>query len=165
MTPSAFTNIHSCRKHVRALRLDPYATAYELCDQMSTLRGRAIRVVEARLPMPGPLGVWISRAQDDVIVVQELATGSHRDHIVLHELAHILCDHEGEELPDCEPALPALTTLAPGRVVRMRSAYDSASEREAELLATALAELLLDDSGDTSDIQSHSDIHNYFAGG
>jgi hypothetical protein len=155
-------NIHSCRKFVRSLHLEPYATAYELCDQMSSLRARPIRVVEWRLPIPGPMGVWVSRPQDDVVVVQELATGSHRDHIVLHELGHILCEHEGESLPEYEPALPLLSNTAPGgAVLRLRSAYDSAAEREAELLAAAFAEQMTDDRAEPG---TAWDVHRYFAG-
>ncbi|MER5887521.1 hypothetical protein ABT160_27215 [Streptomyces sp. NPDC001941] len=162
MTSARFTNIHSCRKYVRSLRLDPYASAYELCDQMSSLRDRPIRVVEAPLPIPGPMGVWIARARDDVVVVQELATGTHRDHIVLHELAHILCGHEGEQLPDYQPEIPALETARGGPVGRLRSAYDSVCEREAELLAAAFAEQLLDDLDEEG--EGSSDVHKYFAG-
>ncbi|WP_405805529.1 hypothetical protein OG729_09570 [Streptomyces sp. NBC_00210] len=109
------------------------------------------------------MGVWISRASDDVVVVQELATGSHRDHIVLHELAHILCEHEGETLPGYEPAFPVLADVAPGgAVLRLRSAYDSNSEREAELLAAAFAEQLADDCSGPGIAW---DVHRYFAGG
>lgn len=162
MNAARLSNIHLCRKFVRSLRLEPYATAYELCDQMSSLRARPIRVVEWRLPIPGPMGVWISRASDDVVVVQELATGGHRDHIVLHELAHILCEHEGETLPGYEPALPVLADVAPGGAVqRLRSAYDSNSEREAELLAAAFAEQLADDRSGPGIAW---DVHEYFAG-
>ncbi|MFF9404713.1 hypothetical protein ACF1B0_04135 [Streptomyces anandii] len=162
MTAIRLRNIHSCRKFVRSLRLDPYATAYELCDQISSLRDRPIRVVESRLPIPGPMGVWVCRDHDDVVVVQELATGAHRDHIVLHELAHILCEHEGETFTEYEPVLPGLDR-APGggAVLRLRSAYDSQAEREAELLAAAFAEQLTDDRAEP-DVAW--DVHRYFAG-
>lgn len=156
-------NIHGCRRYIRSLRLEPYASAYELCDQMSSLRGRPIRVIEWRLPVPGPLGVWISRERDDVIVVQELATGGHRDHIVLHELGHILCDHEGETLPGYAPTLAHADQMVPGGTVRgLRSVYDSAAEREAELFATAFAEQMTDEHFDP---QTAWDVHQYFDGG
>lgn len=162
MTPR-LRNIHSCRKLVRSLRLEPYASAYELCDQMSSLRGRPIHVVEWPLPIPGPMGVWVSRTHDDVVVVQERAGGVHRDHIVLHELAHILCAHEGEAFPEYASALPTLGDTADGGpVLRLRSVYDSDSEREAELLAAAVAERLTDDSCEP---EVAWDVHRYFAGG
>ncbi|MEV0178995.1 hypothetical protein AB0I54_06760 [Streptomyces sp. NPDC050625] len=162
MTAIRLPNIHSCRKFVRSLQLDPYATAYELCDQISSLRARPIRVVESRLPIPGPMGVWVCRAHDDVVVVQELATGAHHDHIVLHELAHILCEHEGETFPEYEPVLPILDQERDGgAVLRLRSAYDSETEREAELLAAAFAEQMTDDRTEPG---ISWDVHRYFAG-
>ncbi|MFI5783665.1 hypothetical protein [Nocardia sp. NPDC051570] len=162
MTIARFPNMQTCRRYVRSLRLEPYASAYELCDQMSSLRARPIRVVEWRLPIPGPMGVWIARECDDVVVVQELATRSHRDHIVLHELAHILCEHEGETLPGYEPELPVLNGVATeGATLRFRSAYDTTSEREAELLAVAFAEQLTDD---LLEPRIEWDVHRYFAG-
>jgi Zn-dependent peptidase ImmA (M78 family) len=163
VTAARLPNIHACRRYVRSLQLDLYASAYELCDQMSSLRDRPIRVIEWPLPIPGPMGVWIARERDDVVVVQEAATGSHRDHIVLHELAHILCEHEGIPLRGQEPGfLSEFDDQAEGAApVRFRSAYDSASEREAELLATALAERLSDDSVAAG---AKGDVHRYFSG-
>src|SRR5262249_28740770 len=144
VTAVRFKNIKACRRYVRSLRLDPYASAYELCDQMSSMRPRPIRIIEWPLPIPGPMGVWIARELDDVVVVQEMATGRHRDHMVLHELAHIVCEHEGEQLEELASSpfsMPVDGTAAP---LRFRSAYDSACEREAELLAVAFAEFLDD---------------------
>ncbi|MFI6173273.1 hypothetical protein ACIBCN_41300 [Nocardia sp. NPDC051052] len=163
MKSTRFRNVHACRRYARSLSLDSYASAYELCDQLSSLRNRPIRVIEWPLPIPGPMGVWISRERDDIVVVQELATGGHRDHIVLHEIAHILCEHEGEKLPGYEPNLSLLDRVAPGdATVRFRSAYDTTSEREAELLAAAFAESMTDDYTD-SPIARH--VYRYFAGG
>ncbi|MEU0795284.1 hypothetical protein ABZ342_34915 [Amycolatopsis sp. NPDC005961] len=163
MTAARLPNIHACRRYVRSLRLETYASAYELCDQMSSMRNRPINVVEWPLPIPGPMGVWIARERDDVVVVQEAATGNHRDHIVLHELAHILCEHEGVPLPGSGPAfLPTFEDCDENAsLVRFRSAYDSSAEREAELLATAFAEQLSDDSATP---RVAWDVHRYFSG-
>jgi Zn-dependent peptidase ImmA (M78 family) len=161
VTSVRFANIRTSRKYVRSLRLEPYASAYELFDQMSSLRVRPIRVVEWPLVIPGPMGVWIAREEDDIVVVQEMATGRHRDHILLHELAHILCDHEGEPMSgDGMASLPLLgdESVEPRR---LRSVYDSAAEREAELLAAAFAERLIDDDAEP---QVAWDMQRYFAG-
>jgi Zn-dependent peptidase ImmA (M78 family) len=160
VTIARLTNIHACRRRVRSLRLEPYASAYELCDQMSSLRKRPIRIVEWPLPIAGPMGVWIARGGDDVVIVQEAATGRHRDHIVLHELGHILCGHDGVPMSGGEPEL--ISSLRDqDSMIRFRSVYDSTSEREAELLATAFAEHLDDDSAGPLVAW---DIHRYFSG-
>ncbi|MEV6677926.1 hypothetical protein AB0N09_13805 [Streptomyces erythrochromogenes] len=65
---------------------------------------------------------------------------------MLHELAHILCGHQGERYRHDEPALSALDGAPDGgAVVRFRSVHDSAAEREAELLAAAFVEYAIDD--------------------
>ncbi|MFE2926676.1 hypothetical protein [Streptomyces goshikiensis] len=154
--------MRDCRKYVRSLRLDPYSSAHELCDQIGSARGRPIRMIEARLPVPGPMGVWVCRTDDDVVIVQDLAVGVHRDHIVLHELAHILCEHEGERYRPDEPALSALDGVPEGgAVVRFRSVHDSAAEREAELLAAAFAECAIDDQAEA---RVAWDVQRYFGG-
>jgi hypothetical protein len=60
-----------------------------------------------------------------------------REHIILHELSHIICDHHGT--PTAE-RLTQYGLLAPSMVKRMleRTLYDSAEEREAELLASEI---------------------------
>ncbi|MFG2389846.1 hypothetical protein ACGFYF_13290 [Streptomyces lavendulae] len=162
MTTGRLSTMRDCRKYVRSLRLDPYSSAHELCDQISSARGRPIRVIEARLPVPGPMGVWVCRTDDDVVIVQDLAVGAHRDHIVLHELAHILCEHEGERYQHDEPALSALDGLPEGgAVVRFRSVHDSEAEREAELLAAAFAEFAIDDRAEA---KVSWDVQRYFGG-
>ncbi|OKK14770.1 hypothetical protein AMK16_29980 [Streptomyces sp. CB00455] len=162
MTTGRLRTMRDCRKYVRSLMLDPYSSAHELCDQIGSVRGRPIRVIEARLPIPGPMGVWVCRTDDDVVIVQDLAVGAHRDHIVLHELAHILCEHEGERYRHDEPALSALGHAPDGgAVVRFRSVHDSAAEREAELLAAAFAEFAIDDRAEAG---MAWDVQRYFGG-
>lgn len=96
------------------------------------------------------------------MIVQDLAVGAHRDHIVLHELAHILCEHEGDRYRHDEPALSALDGVPEGgAVVRFRSVHDSAVEREAELLAAAFAEFAIDDRAEA---RVAWDVQRYFGG-
>lgn len=128
---------------------------------MSSMRPRPIRIIEWPLPIPGPMGVWIARERDDVVVVQELATGRHRDHIVLHELAHILCEHEGEQFDEHGTSPFPMKVDGTAAPLRFRSAYDSACEREAELLAAAFAEFFDDED---SEPQVSWDVQRYFSG-
>ena len=62
--------------------------------------------------------------------------------VVLHELAHMICDHgaaAGLTLGDAAALLPALDSAMVARVLG-RSRYTEVEEREAELLATMIAE-------------------------
>ena len=67
-------------------------------------------------------------------------TALHATHIVLHEVGHILCEHVGVRLLDEEVVSRLFPDISPellGRV-RGRSSYDTAEEREAELIATLI---------------------------
>jgi hypothetical protein len=105
------------------------------------------------IPVPGPFGVWIATEDTDYILYQLQTSKSHQDHIVLHELGHLLAGHHsdeedddllGELYPDVAPeALRArYPDLAPDAVRRAlrRSSYDTEQEVEAETVATIILE-------------------------
>jgi hypothetical protein len=90
---------------------------------------------------PGvPCGLWIGTADADHVFHEEGTTPWHKTHIVLHEIAHMLLGHDGGTrawhglarllAPDVDPSLV--------RLVMGRSAYTSAEEREAEILASLI---------------------------
>ncbi len=84
------------------------------------------------IEQPGPFGIWLATEAADVIVYQSQTTPAHQEHIILHEVGHIIAGHDGEEsgLPESGDAVSVLR----------RTAYDSRQEREAELIATILHE-------------------------
>ncbi len=97
------------------------------------------------LPKPGPCGVWIATEHADLIIHESETSKSHQEHIVLHELAHMICAHVGVDsirseqvtgllFPDLDPAYV--------RTALMRSVYDSDQEQEAEVMATVLFDRL-----------------------
>ncbi|MGY0488280.1 hypothetical protein [Streptomyces sp. WG-D5] len=76
----------------------------------------------------------------DVIVFQQETTPYHQDHIVLHELGHILADHPGPPgTAVWEALLPGLKADAIRRALH-RCSYDTREEQEAELVATIVGE-------------------------
>jgi len=81
------------------------------------------------IKVPGPFGLWFMTGSMDVIFYQQQTTRPHQDHIILHEIGHIIAEHPSDE--GDEQAIAAL-----GR----RTCYDSAYEREAELVATIILE-------------------------
>ncbi|AXB42862.1 hypothetical protein [Amycolatopsis albispora] len=124
------------RRHAALLRDLPLPVPFDvhaLCEQVAARRGRPIRL----LPMSGLTGVcglWIATDHTDLIFHESETTPPHREHIILHELAHVLCDHH----PAAGQAL--LPGLDPAMVRRVlgRAGYSSAEEREAELLASLI---------------------------
>ena len=119
-----------------------------LCQMLSERRGRPIRIspLPPGVPAGNPCGGWIPLPATDVILVEERTSRVHREQIILHELAHMLCGHA--DLRTVAEGLTSgllagqLTHLSPAAVQGMlaRSSYDEPAEEEAELVATLLAD-------------------------
>lgn len=109
---------------------DPFdLTAF--CARLSRDRDRPIVLVPMALAAGGVSGLWIAGEGSDYVVYEETTTPLHQVHIALHEIGHLLCDHQGAAL---------FATLAPDVVRRGlgRTGYSSAEETEAELLASLI---------------------------
>jgi hypothetical protein len=123
-----------CRTLLRELDVRPPLDVRELCGRLARQRGRPIRLVAHPIRVPGPFGLWFMTESMDVIFYQRQTTRPHQDHIILHEIGHLIADHPSDE-PGDRTLIPDGTT----RVLR-RTCYDSAYEREAELIATVILE-------------------------
>jgi hypothetical protein len=123
----------------------------ELCRGIASRRGRPLR----RQAVPGlsstaPCGLWISTPAADYIFFDPNTSRLHAEHIVLHELGHMLCGHslavdvEGSTLSRLMPDIdPKTIARALGRV-----SYTTAQEQEAEMLASLIrARAVRDRSG------------------
>ncbi|MFI9200568.1 hypothetical protein [Streptomyces sp. NPDC053048] len=130
-----------CKRELRALDIRPPLRVEELCRLLGEQRGRPIRLVPYSLPMPGPFGVWIATATADYILYQQETSKTHQDHIILHEVGHILADHHSDDTDDefWRQMTPNLSLDTVKRALR-RTSYDEQHEREAELVATIILE-------------------------
>ncbi len=115
----------------------------------AALSARLGRTVEL-LPLPagslGPCGVLVSTDRADYIGYPADTTPLHQQHIVLHEVGHLLCGHH--DTADRGPAdadtgagaaaRELLPHLSPELVRRVlgRSAYSEVQEQEAEVFAS-----------------------------
>jgi hypothetical protein len=138
---------------LRDLDIKPPLDVAELCRRVGEQRGRPVNLVSHPIPVPGPFGVWITAETADYILYQRETTKPHQDHIILHELGHLLAGHRSDEdddaliaelYPDVEPdalreQYPDLAPDAVRRALR-RTSYDSEQEREAETVATIILE-------------------------
>jgi hypothetical protein len=113
-----------------------------LCDMLAKKRGRRISFIS--LPEPRaidtPSALWIAYEDADVICVEDATSPFHREHLIAHEIGHMLCNHstplklEGDYARRLVPDLhPDLVSLMLGR-----TSYTSEQEREAETLATLI---------------------------
>ncbi|MFG1949402.1 hypothetical protein [Nonomuraea sp. NPDC048826] len=129
----------TCEARLESLPLPEPFTAEALCAQVAAQRGRPIRL----LPMTrssGVCGMWVSAGDSDLIFYDQVTTSPHQQHIILHELSHLLCDHypSGATSPDqWRHLLPDLDPRMVHRVLG-RTTYTDVEEQEAELLASLI---------------------------
>ncbi|GAB3497104.1 hypothetical protein [Amycolatopsis cihanbeyliensis] len=112
-----------------------------LCDRLARRRNRPIKLMPYPLPAPGVFGLWIATASTDHILYQRDTTAAHQEHIILHEVGHIISGHGGDE-NDREVWSQLFPDLSPDSVRRAlrRDGYGPAFEREAEMVATVIKE-------------------------
>jgi hypothetical protein len=131
-----------CRARLRQLTLPEPFDLTELCRSVSISRGQPLHV--RGIPGPSsrgrPCGIWIATDDDDWIFVDQQTSPLHRQHIVLHELAHMLCGHAAGDLPENDMLRRLFPDLSPAmvRTVLSRTSYQSEPEREAEVLASLI---------------------------
>lgn len=116
-------------------------TIDEFLDGIGQARGRPITVVDAPMPTRKVCGLWLGYDTADTIVISDQLTGVQRDHVIMHEVAHVVLDHEGvnEDLAGGILAGGLLTTLDPTavrRVLGRSRRYSEDQERNAEMLGT-----------------------------
>lgn len=145
-----------CEARLRTLALPPTLDLPALLERVSALRGRPIFVCPASA-RPAPCGVWIAAPGRDYIFYEADTTPLHQAHIVLHELAHVVCGHQAAQV--LEPALlhallPDLQPTILERVLR-RASYETEQEQEAELLASLLLQRL-PPSGPTTPVDAEA---------
>ncbi|HEY2698550.1 MAG TPA: hypothetical protein VGJ45_24030 [Pseudonocardiaceae bacterium] len=128
-----------CERTLRALDIQPPLRVPELCARLGARRGRPIRLVPYPLPVPGPSGLLLASPTADYVLYQQHTSTAHQDHIVLHEIGHLIAGHAGVELDDATLALldPDTLRAAIGTALG-RTCYDTQREREAELVATII---------------------------
>ncbi|MFE2426913.1 hypothetical protein ACFXJ5_09190 [Streptomyces sp. NPDC059373] len=137
------------RRELQSLGIQPPLDVEELCRALGERRGRPIVLKPFPLEKPGPSGLWVDTPQMDVILYQQETTRLHQEHIILHEVGHILVADdedadEEQEAPDdfvegWASLIPVLDPALVRRVAR-RCSYEDGEECEVELAATIILE-------------------------
>lgn len=115
---------------------------------LAAVRGRPIELMPVSAPEGAPCGLLMSTERADYILYPTNTTALHRRHILLHEVGHLLCGHTGSGAGADGAAIDAaagrqlMPNLSPELVRRVlgRTTYTEVEEREAELVATLLAQ-------------------------
>jgi hypothetical protein len=132
-----------------------------LCEKIAARRDRPIRLV-AMDGLTGVCGLWVATATTDLIFYEQVTTPPHQEHIILHELGHLLCDHRRSSSalgPQVEQLLPNLDPAMVHRVLG-RAGYTSDEEREAELLASLIRERARSHGGSTVTDRLHATLED-----
>ncbi|MDN3055011.1 hypothetical protein PH213_10750 [Streptomyces sp. SRF1] len=130
-----------CADLVRQLDLPEPFNINALVDQMEERRGRAISLVPMPLPADrGLCGMWVATPDVDYVIYQAEARKAHQGHIVLHEIGHMLCEHESTPAEEEEVSRLLLPNIDPALVhtVLGRTCYDRSEEKAAELVASLI---------------------------
>lgn len=129
------------RRELDAAAIDAPMPMSEVCRRLGERRGKAIRLVAYPLEAPGPFGLWLNTPSADYILYQAETTPAHQQHIIAHELGHLLAGHSSDESDDAvwQRLLPDIPPDVIRRALR-RTNYDTDQEREAENVATLLLE-------------------------
>lgn len=124
-----------CEARLREIPIPIPFDVHVFAEQVAVRRRRPI--VLHPMPLLGsPFGVCVSRPAADYVVYEQDTTPLHRQHIIVHELCHLICGHlavgagdpialRSAEFPDEPRALP-------------RATYDDDDEQEAEMLTTLI---------------------------
>lgn len=130
-----------CEARLQALDLPASLDARSLGEALAACRGRPL-LLQPVSNGAGPHGVWVAGPTVDVIFYEQETSPMHQEHIILHELCHLLCDHRPTPVSDTDYARLLFPDLHPGTVQHLlqRAGYSTDQEREAELLASLILE-------------------------
>ncbi|MFD7663873.1 hypothetical protein [Streptomyces sp. NPDC059788] len=114
-----------------------------LCDSVSRQRGRPLYLhpLPDQAAAAGACGLWLATATDDHIFFERHTVRLHQEHIVLHEIGHMLFDHHAVDTRTGSAILPDLFLDLDPRLVRRllaRTNYSTRQEQEAEMLASLI---------------------------
>jgi hypothetical protein len=129
-------------QRIADLDLPRVADVAELCRHLSEVRGRPITLVPMQMPASHPCGMWVAARDEDLIFYDANTTSAHQEHIILHELGHIICCHRGAGWLDEASARLLFPDLDPDLVrdMLLRATYDDVQEQEAEIIAYLLSQ-------------------------
>jgi hypothetical protein len=134
-----------CQTLIVAIDLPVPFDVRALCARIAIERARPIHLLPASMPTRSLCGVWIATDAADYFFYEESTSAVHQEHIILHELGHLLCGHQCMEVSSrVDQATVSSVFQMPGRGARppyssMR--YSRTEETEAELIASVLGGL------------------------
>ena len=130
-----------CEARLRKLNLPDPFDVQSFCEMLGEQRGRPI-LLHPVAGAEGACGVWVSVPSADLIFYEHDTSPLHQEHIILHEVSHLLCGHEPVPVSTHEISQLLFPdfNLETVRLVLPRGGYSTVEEREAEVLASLMLE-------------------------
>lgn len=132
-----------CARLVRDIRVPVPFDAEVLCREVGGRLGQPIHLLPVEMPADGPSGLVISGDRAHYLCYDSGTRPLHQQHIIAHELGHLIAGHTSGHVEDIEPGAPALLSTLDPSVVRQALARDASYDRREEAEAEIIAELLL----------------------
>ncbi|MCX5418140.1 hypothetical protein [Streptomyces sp. NBC_00078] len=131
-----------CQALIDQLDLPHTLSVEALCRHVAVRRARPLRLhpLPSEAAAQGACGLWLATDAEDHIFYERRTAPLHQEHIVLHEIGHLLFDHHMVALDGAvgwDELLPDLDMRAVRRLLH-RTNYATDEEQEAELLASLL---------------------------
>lgn len=136
--------IHArCHRRVRALLeavdLPNPWDVNTFCDRLERHRGRDIDLLPVSWTLGTSSGAWQRQREHDVIAYADNTSGLHQDHIILHELGHMISQHRGRCVLSVTEAQHRAPDLSPAAFAHLlEQAHLEHEETEAEIIATMI---------------------------
>lgn len=129
-----------CAAKVAALEIPSPFDVHEFCRSVQRARGRMIRLIPRALPTGAPSGLCVSTNAGDYIFYESQTSAFHQEHIILHEVGHLLCEHSAPSVSREEVSGLLLPDLDADMVQRVlgRTCYPMWAEQEAEIIASLI---------------------------
>lgn len=121
---------------------------HSLVRKIAEFQGRPIVLCSLAMPEQTDYGMWIAGPSFDFVFFERETARVHQDHIIMHELAHMLLGHKTApiseeleaELLECKSFSVIYDTPDAAEMLRrsMAELHERLREREAEALATLI---------------------------
>ena len=111
----------------------------QFLDRLERYHGRDIDLCAIAGDAGGSCGAWQPHDDHDVIAYAENTSSFHQDHIILHEMGHMICQHRGRCVLSDEEAQRIAPDLAPAAFAHLlENSSGEAEEHEAEMIASLI---------------------------
>ncbi|MCZ4119444.1 ParH-like protein [Streptomyces sp. H39-S7] len=127
-----------CRRTVAELPLPRPFDAADFTDALAEQRGRPLVLVPLPPHACTPCGMLVTTDRADYIGYPTSTSALHQQHILLHEVGHLVCGHAGVAHLGSSASRVLLPHLSGELVQRVlgRTVYSDVQEQEAELIAS-----------------------------